>query len=130
MWNKLIYILVLSIVLLTACSQNTELTIRQEMYDEALEYYNLMNERINDAKDITQEEYNKISFFTTSKYPDLKVLNEKEQKLVLRVLSMLASFTMVHTAHKINDDKLLKESIAAYVSDKTEVGKLLNVESE
>lgn len=134
MWYRLVFILItlISAIVLFACNSETSTTtsIRKEMHDEALKYYTMMNERIDKAEDLPQEDHIKIQAFINKYNIQLKELNEKERNLVMSMVNMSASFNTIQVSNLIHDDKLLKESIEAYVQDKIEVGKILGVSSK
>lgn len=132
MIRKLFLITLLCSLFLVGCSEETSKTetngIRKEMYDEALTYYNLMNERLDNKQELSDEEKKKIDEFIKKHDLLLKELNKNERLLLANLGSMRLLLDLIPVSVLINDTKGLKKEIDDYVKAQVEVSKVLGIE--
>lgn len=113
-------------VLLTGCG--SESSIRKELYDDSLKYYNLLNERVMAIETYTQEDKKNLKAYDEKYTAMIKDLNKDERALYANIGGMAMSLDLIYETYLILDKKDIKETVNNFVKAKLEAGKILGLE--
>ncbi|MGG1663096.1 hypothetical protein [Brevibacillus sp. NRS-1366] len=119
-------ILICCLILLVGCS--SESTIRKELYDDSLKYYNLMNERVVAIETYTEEDKKNLKAYDDKYTAILNDLNKEERALYATIGGMAMSLDLINETYSILGKEGIKETVEDFVRDKLEAGKILGVE--
>lgn len=120
----LIFFVLLSF-LLSGCNDSS---IRKELYDDSLKYYNLLNERVMAIETYTEEDKKNLKAYDDKYTAILKDLSKEERALSAYIISMGRSVEIINETYLILDEKDLKESVDEFVRVKMEAAKLLGID--
>ncbi|MFP3393291.1 hypothetical protein [Brevibacillus sp. SIMBA_040] len=121
----LIFFLLLSF-LLSGCGNDS--SIRKELYDDSLKYYNLLNERIIAIETYSEEDKKNLKSYSDKYDGMLKDLNKEERALFAEVGSMYMSLDIISETYLILESKDMKETVDDFVKSKLKAAKMLGLE--
>lgn len=97
---KFLIILLLLLLLVVGCSSTSIPTkpddIRQEIWDEGIKYYNLIQDRMNNNEKLTDDENEKFLAFIKEISKD-KDTTENERKFFRQILDLATTNIIYHT---------------------------------
>ncbi|MGG4497997.1 hypothetical protein [Brevibacillus reuszeri] len=123
--KQFLIIFVLLSFQLSACNDSS---IRKELYDDSLKYYNLLNERVMAIETYTEEDKKNLKAYDEKYTAMLQDLSKDERALSAYIISMDRSVEIISETYLILDKKDLKESVNEFVRVKMEAVKLLGVD--
>ena len=121
----LIFCVLLSL-LLSGCGNDS--SIRKELYDDSLKYYNLLNERVMAIETYTEEDKKNLKAYDDKYTAMLKDLNKDERALYANIGGMARSLDLINETYLILDKKDIKETVDNFVKSKLEAAKILGLE--
>ncbi|GED71146.1 hypothetical protein BRE01_48480 [Brevibacillus reuszeri] len=123
--KQFLIIFVLLSFQLSACNDSS---IRKELYDDSLKYYNLLNERVMAIETYTEEDKKNLKAYDEKYTAMLQDLSKDERALSAYIISMDRSVEIISETYLILDKKDLKESVNEFVRVKMEAAKLLGAD--
>ena len=124
MKQLLIFFMLLSF-LLSGCNDSS---IRKELYDDSLKYYNLLNERVMAIETYTEEDKKNLKAYDDKYTAMLKDLNKDERALYANIGGMARSLDLINETYLILDKKDIKETVDDFVKAKLEAATILGLE--
>ncbi|MFP3389454.1 hypothetical protein [Brevibacillus sp. SIMBA_040] len=121
----LLFFVLLSL-LLTGCGNDS--SIRKELYDDSLKYYNLLNERIMAIETYTEEDKKNLKAYDGKYTAMLNDLSKEERILAAEIISMSRSLEIIKEVYLILDKKDYKDTVEDFVRSKLEAAKILGLE--